>query len=132
MTKNFRKWKNIFNYIAVRYFFACKDNKSNVRIEGGCINGYGTILYSNGGTATGNFVNGQLNGYCEIVWGKGKYVAKSASLFLSAIFCFYQQDALQSSNKPLIRIYDKDLTTEIVSNEEIQELSDSMQSQKKN
>ena len=208
--------------------FACNDNKSSGRVEEGCIegdcqNGYGTIRYTNGGTATGNFVNGTFNGYGEIVWGKGrfegdthkgnfenglakgevtlykacfdatfvgiingkydmalnndrndpltghfkvsfgqnslwegpfegdfvdgtskeweeriniknakegKYVAKNASLFLSAIFCFSQYAAIQTSEEPLIRIYAKDLTTEIVSDEEIQELSNSLQSQK--
>ena len=206
-------------------FFACKETKSGYAksgcIEGDCQNGYGTILYTNGGTKTGNFIDGKLNGYGEIVWGKGKfegnkhkgnfengiakgdanmyisafdatfvgtsngkynmdyaddpptghfkvffgenslwegtfegdfvdetskeweervsithakegkYVAKNAGLFSSAIFCFSQYNAVVNYLEPLLRVYDKDLTTEIVSNEEIRELYDSSQSLKK-
>ena len=62
---------------------------------------------------------------------EGKYVAKNAGLFSSAIFCFSQYNAVVNYLEPLLRVYDKDLTTEIVSNEEIRELYDSSQSLKK-
>ena len=40
-------------------------------IDGNCENGYGTFLYSNGGTAKGHWSNGELDGYGVMVFGKG-------------------------------------------------------------
>jgi len=42
-------------------------------IDVNCENGYGTFLYSNGGTVKGHWSNGELNGYGVMVFGKGDY-----------------------------------------------------------
>lgn len=201
-------------------FITCNTNKYGC-IDGDCQNGYGTIRFTNGGTKTGNFVDGKLNGSGEIIWGKGdsegdtlranfvngkakgkatlykadldatyigtindendldssnnqvtghfkvyfgknslwegtfegdfengtspeweervsikhakkgKFIAKSPQTFLAAIFCFEQNRAIQNCFNPLDRIYEKDLAIELVNDEEIQELYDSLQSQRK-
>ena len=198
-------------------FIACNNSKYGC-IEGDCLNGAGTIQYTNGGIEKGDFVNGKLNGYGMIIWGKGecegdtlkgyfengiikgeaklykaafdatfvgliknnsdfsfdlkptngqfkvyfgenslwegtfvgefvngtckeweerinikhtkngKFAAKNAGLFRSAIFCYSQEKAIQKCLEPLSKVYKKDLAKDNISLKEIQEVIDSLQS----
>lgn len=86
------------------------------------------------GTFEGEFVNGTSKEWEERISIRnskdGKFVAKNAGLFLSALFCYSQEKAILDCFDPLMKIFKKDLTKEPVSDIEIQEVSDSLTSQK--
>lgn len=120
-------------------FIGLMDGKYNVEHTDDPLTGHFKVYFGKNslweGTFEGDFVNGTCKEWEERIdvsrAKNGKYVAKSARLFLSAIVCFTRKDdAIRKCNAPLEKIYDKDLTTETVSNAEIQELTDSLQAQK--